>query len=62
MSRPREKRFDTSMVMKADALRTKSDDEVENISPLASVLSPLEVLLTTGRVFRESIELPNRSD
>ena len=39
ISRPPEKRFDTSMVIKADTLRTRIDDEVEKISPIASVVS-----------------------
>jgi hypothetical protein len=39
ISRPPEKRFDTGMVIKADTLRTKIDNEVEKISPIASVIS-----------------------
>jgi hypothetical protein len=39
ISRPPGKRFDTSMVIKADTLRTKIDTELEKISPLANVVS-----------------------
>jgi ribosomal protein L37AE/L43A len=37
ISRPPEKRFDTSSVIKADALRTKIDQEVDKGSPLADL-------------------------
>jgi hypothetical protein len=39
ISRPPDKRFDSSMVIKADTLRTKIDHELEKISPIASVVS-----------------------
>jgi len=39
ISRPSEKKFDTSMVIKADTLRTKIDDEVEKSGPAATFAS-----------------------
>ena len=37
ISRPPEKKYDTSVVIKADTLRTKIDDEAEKISPAAAL-------------------------
>ena len=39
IARPPEKKFDTSMVIKADTLRTKIDDEVEKIGSAATLAS-----------------------
>ena len=37
ISRPPEEKFDTGMVIKADTLRTKIDDEVEKVGPVTSI-------------------------
>jgi hypothetical protein len=39
ITRPSEKKFDTSMIIKADTLRTKIDEEVEKVNPVDGLSS-----------------------
>jgi hypothetical protein len=66
ISRPPEKKFDTSMVLKADTLRTKIDEDIEKTGPAAALasISKLSSSSTLEEVARRLVRYhrPHRID